>query len=52
MDFYGVETGDQSLILVFGEPPLKEALEQEGLWSDLDDLKIEKPANFSLLDIR
>ena len=49
--FYGVETGDQSLILVFGEPSLKKALEREGLWSDLDDLKIEKPANFSLLDI-
>lgn len=50
--FFGMETGDQTLILVYGEPLLKDELQREGLWSDLEDLKIEKPENFSLLEIR
>jgi len=50
--FYSAGQGGQDLILVYGEPSLKEALQREELWVDLEDLRIEKPVSFSLLEIK
>ena len=49
--FYPVKTGDQSLIIVFGGPPLKEKLAGENVLESTEQLILTKPLNFNSLKI-
>lgn len=49
--FYPVKTGDQSLIIVFGNAFLKEQLSIENILESANELSIDKPINFNSLKI-
>lgn len=49
--FYPVKTGDQSLIIVFGNAFLKEELSSENILESAEQLIIDKPINFNSLKI-
>jgi len=49
--FYPVNTGDQTLIIVFGENFLKEQLVSENILESSEKLIIDKPDNFNSLKI-
>ncbi len=49
--FYPIKSGDQSLIIVFGDTLLKEYLSSENVLEDSDKLILEKPLNFNSLKL-
>ncbi|KFF02798.1 hypothetical protein [Chryseobacterium luteum] len=49
--FYPVKTGDQSLIIVFGSPSLKEKLAGENVLESTEQLILTKLINFNSLKI-
>ena len=49
--FYPIKSGDQSLIIVFGDTLLKEYLSGENVLEDSDKLILEKPLNFNSLKL-
>nr|WP_314495972.1 hypothetical protein [uncultured Chryseobacterium sp.] len=50
--FYPVKTGDQSLIIIFVGPSLKEKLAGENILENTDRLILTKPVNFDSLKIK
>jgi len=49
--FLPISTGDQSLIIVFGDAVLKEKLAGENILENADQLIVKKPLNFKSLKI-
>ncbi|WP_294281937.1 hypothetical protein [uncultured Chryseobacterium sp.] len=49
--FLPIRTGDQSLIIVFGDACLKEKLAVENILENADQLIVKKPLNFKSLKI-
>lgn len=49
--FLPIRTGDQSLIIVFGDAVLKEKLAGENILENADQLIVKKPLNFKSLKI-